>query len=413
MKSKFRHQYPLTVEELKTLWEDAIFVIDTNVLLHMYRYTENTRNQYIEVFKLLGWKGRLFLPNQVCEEFFRNRLNVVWANKKQYAEIITALKKVIEQINIIRNHPNIDLESIKSDINRLINEVQTKDNESPSFDSRNDPILEEISLIFDDCIWEWFNNEEICKIEKEWEVRYRNKVPPWFQDSQKPDNKYGDLILWREILELSKEKSKWIIFITDDVKKDWWLEHNWQTIMPLPQLRKELFDISWKDFHIYTPENFLDHIDDASINSDAEQFTIDSSSIEEVKNVWLDNSFDINSLLKPYISEIQNVMQALEIDLMLNIENEDIEKVFWIRLAILNASRNLKWEQLYLKLKSIYKEIIDLLGIFIDKYEWSNINKSIKNALNIISERYKSLINEEIVFNENIIWDIVDKYFPS
>lgn len=34
--------------------------------------------------------------------------------------------------------------------------------------------------------------------------------------------KYSDLILWKEILRFAKLKNKDVIFVTDDVKRDWW-----------------------------------------------------------------------------------------------------------------------------------------------------------------------------------------------
>lgn len=38
MKSKFRGYYKPTDEEFDTLWKNAVFVFDTNVLLNLYRY---------------------------------------------------------------------------------------------------------------------------------------------------------------------------------------------------------------------------------------------------------------------------------------------------------------------------------------------------------------------------------------
>ena len=33
---------------------------------------------------------------------------------------------------------------------------------------------------------------------------------------------YGDLILWFQIIDYAKEKKCPIIFVTNDVKEDWW-----------------------------------------------------------------------------------------------------------------------------------------------------------------------------------------------
>jgi len=45
-----------------------------------------------------------------------------------------------------------------------------------------------------------------------------------FKDAKNKDGvrKYGDLIIWKEILRFAYENRKNIIFVTDDVKSDWW-----------------------------------------------------------------------------------------------------------------------------------------------------------------------------------------------
>ena len=54
------------------------------------------------------------------------------------------------------------------------------------------------------------------------EVRNQHRVPPGFLDSDKNDNKYGDYIIWKEIISKCKESnSSAIIIITNDEKSDW------------------------------------------------------------------------------------------------------------------------------------------------------------------------------------------------
>ena len=47
-----------------------------------------------------------------------------------------------------------------------------------------------------------------------------NKYPPGFKDSNKEYNSAGDLLLWQEILQYSKEKEiKKVVLVTRDMKK--------------------------------------------------------------------------------------------------------------------------------------------------------------------------------------------------
>ncbi|MBK6959376.1 MAG: DUF4935 domain-containing protein [Nitrosomonas sp.] len=49
-------------------------MVDTNVLLNLYRYSEATRKELQEAITSLD--GRIFIPHQAANEFLRNRLTV-------------------------------------------------------------------------------------------------------------------------------------------------------------------------------------------------------------------------------------------------------------------------------------------------------------------------------------------------
>ena len=42
MKDKFFQYYPINEDQIKELWEQSIFIFDTNVLFNLYRYSEQT-----------------------------------------------------------------------------------------------------------------------------------------------------------------------------------------------------------------------------------------------------------------------------------------------------------------------------------------------------------------------------------
>ena len=69
--------------------------------------------------------------------------------------------------------------------------------------------------------------KKLFEIIKEGEVRYRNMLPPGYMDDnevykkKKGFQKYGDLIIWKEILRYSSVQKKPIILICNDKKEDW------------------------------------------------------------------------------------------------------------------------------------------------------------------------------------------------
>jgi hypothetical protein len=70
--------------------------------------------------------------------------------------------------------------------------------------------------------------------------------------------KYGDLIVWKQILKSSvKNQWKHVLFITDDNKEDWWRIESGKTVGARPELAKEIFDAGVKSFYMYNSERFL------------------------------------------------------------------------------------------------------------------------------------------------------------
>lgn len=71
MREKFRGYYGLDGSEIDELWESALIVVDTNVLLGLYGQTPKTRQTMIDI--LQGEQDRLWIPHQVALEFQRNK----------------------------------------------------------------------------------------------------------------------------------------------------------------------------------------------------------------------------------------------------------------------------------------------------------------------------------------------------
>lgn len=51
-----------------------------------------------------------------------------------------------------------------------------------------------------------FTDEEVSDIEQEGTIRYENSIPPGYSDRNKATNKFGDLIIWKELLKKSNEE---------------------------------------------------------------------------------------------------------------------------------------------------------------------------------------------------------------
>jgi hypothetical protein len=56
--------YDLSDDEISKLWREGIVVFDTNMLLNVYRYNDETRDRFFEILDRLT--TRIWIPYQVA-----------------------------------------------------------------------------------------------------------------------------------------------------------------------------------------------------------------------------------------------------------------------------------------------------------------------------------------------------------
>ena len=83
-------------EEYKNIWENSIIVVDSNILLNFYRYSEKTRNNIFEILEKL--KDRLWIPYQVGKEFFDNKNKVMVNSYTEYDTLNSTLHKKFKKL---------------------------------------------------------------------------------------------------------------------------------------------------------------------------------------------------------------------------------------------------------------------------------------------------------------------------
>ncbi|OAV72243.1 hypothetical protein Barb4_00031 [Bacteroidales bacterium Barb4] len=86
MKSKFTGYYKPTEVEFKELWENALFVLDTNVLLDLFRYSENAVNALFKAIETL--KDRIWIPYKVAFEYHKDLNSVISAQAKNIESLL-------------------------------------------------------------------------------------------------------------------------------------------------------------------------------------------------------------------------------------------------------------------------------------------------------------------------------------
>lgn len=106
MRTLFPGYYRPTNDQFKALWQNAIFVLDANILLHIYRFSAPTRER---LFLLLErWEDRVWVTHQAALELHRNRLDVIRQTGRLGNDVRDALRKVDEVVKEHRIHPICD-----------------------------------------------------------------------------------------------------------------------------------------------------------------------------------------------------------------------------------------------------------------------------------------------------------------
>lgn len=303
MKKEFIGYYDPTEEEIKNAWNNSIFAFDANTLLNLYRYTSETRKDFLDILKIL--KNRLFLPYQAALEYHRNRKSVIFSNQNAYTELCEILKKnfdidILEKVSKFKRHPSIIIQNIKNIqtdfINKLNVEIEKQKIKHPDFKSK-DEILEDLTKLFENSLGRKFSNEELLNIYKSGKDRYAEKIPPGYMDAIPKKDKgenyiYGDLIIWKELINYSIVEKKQLIFITDDSKEDWWISENGDSSKPRAELIKEFYDLTGMRIFIYKADLFLQYAKEQKFMP-----KLKDKSINEIKEIRISDEKTFNNYI--------------------------------------------------------------------------------------------------------------------
>ena len=247
MKGLFKkYNYYFTEDQYKDIWENALFVFDTNTLLNLYRYQEETRREFLNVLDIIS--NRVWLPHHVALEFQRNRLNVICEQKELFSKTQKAVESTgrhlnteLEKLRLNKRHSSIKVDELLGDLKKLSENFVSSLNilkSSQQHLSKSDDLKEKLDELFDCKIGlPPKDQKEIDDLYKIAESRYKNKIPPGYLDNEKLDicvdatliykKKFGDFLVWEQILSHCKEnKIKQLVFITNDLKEDWWSKYD-------------------------------------------------------------------------------------------------------------------------------------------------------------------------------------------
>jgi predicted nucleic acid-binding protein len=286
MKKKFKVFYEEKILDFESLDDTALIVLDANVLLHFFRYSQKSQKKLFSALERV--RHNLFIPYQAALEYHYERQNVTRSNKKN-----------IEKLTMNSDNAKIAFQSeIKRHIEEYGGTIRSTDEQSireeviKEFDKLTDQFWEafsentlkkltdiipdntetayKIADLLEDKVGEPLSPKEIDTISTAGSSRYSKKIPPGYKDSNKEndirtfgeysyDKQYGDLILWEEIKRYCQNNGniETVIFVSEDEKEDWIFKSKGEKVGVRVELKQELHELVGARLEIFSPKKFL------------------------------------------------------------------------------------------------------------------------------------------------------------
>lgn len=261
MRHLFEHHHRMTQPEMAALWQEAIIVLDANALLNVYRYPDKTRDDFFSVLEKV--RDRLWIPYQAAAEFYRNRISVIVEQRKKYGALSARLDSNISALadGEFSKSGFLDLDSLRKVLEPAVKKAQEtlrqREAGHPDLLS-DDPYLGRLVKVVDDRIGQRPAPDVFDGRCQDAKSRFERKIPPGFMDQKKLEpERYGDALLWFEMIDLATEKKRPILLVTDDEKEDWWLIAEGKKLGARPELRLEMKEKAGVAFAVVRPAGLL------------------------------------------------------------------------------------------------------------------------------------------------------------
>jgi hypothetical protein len=214
--------------------EKALIFLDTNVLAYLYKLHAAARHEFFVWSDTVVAAKRLAIPSWAASEYLSRvtskGLDAYTPKSKEPSQITKALDAMHETAALFVDEPLLRKIGIGSgragylsDFKRAIDALGKF---MRVFSEQFDPgiIHNEVVHHLSKAILQSDLAELSKQASQNGNARYEHRLPPGFRDGEKELNRFGDLIIWYEILEKSAcsvaEFPK-VLFVTNDEKLDW------------------------------------------------------------------------------------------------------------------------------------------------------------------------------------------------
>lgn len=264
MKDTFKGYYRPTDAEFQKLWKDALVSVDANVLLDLFRFSTATSDALFGILRSVD--SRLWLPHEAALEYHRNLPSVLEKGAAECREVLKALDELEKRLGLAEPHkkrtpPHVGPKELKKFAGaKKALSVEIEISEKALLSQLADhPLKEKIALLFKGRVGQTLTTTEFDQLWKDGKDRYARRQPPGFSDAAKPEPaRYGDLVLWRELLKHCKSSNADLILVTNDQKEDWFQIVGSRRLGPRPELIEEFHRETGRRFYLYSVASFME-----------------------------------------------------------------------------------------------------------------------------------------------------------
>ncbi|HEY4903075.1 MAG TPA: PIN-like domain-containing protein [Candidatus Sulfotelmatobacter sp.] len=199
-------------------------------------------------------------------EYYANRPNVISTGEASHERIPQMAREVADgfrkSLDVYRQYRWVEADRWSAILDKAVAEItallKKEDRVLKEF-ATQDPVEEQLSVLFTGKVGNPY--AEMHEVYERAERRLQLSIPPGFKDAatKKDFRRYGDVVLWFQLLDFAKSKKNPIVLVTGDSKVDWWLNEGSKTAGPRPELVQEMFATSGVTFHMYSPSQFIEH----------------------------------------------------------------------------------------------------------------------------------------------------------
>jgi PIN like domain len=242
---------------------DALVVVDTNVLLVPYGTGRASLDQIRRTLERLVNEKRLRVPGQVAREFADNRAEKLKTlfqqlSRKRDTHLARSEYPLLEGIPAYLDVTDKEtqviaaLEEYRKAVGTLLDTVAAWCWDDPISKVYRD--LFAPSLVVDPT----FDRDGLLQ---ELAYRQEHRLPPGYKDANNEYSGVGDLVIWKTILKIGGDESRHLIFVSGDEKTDWRYQSENRALYPRFELMQEYRAASkGKSFLIITLAELLEQL---------------------------------------------------------------------------------------------------------------------------------------------------------